>query len=229
MQNLSNRLKEIAVLVPKDCRVADIGTDHGYLPIYLIKNGIASFVFACDIAEKPLNTAEKNVRASGLHNIECRLSDGLAKINPAEIDAAVIAGMGGEVISGIIDRCDWIKSNDYTLILQPTTSPEKLRSYLSLNGFYVYSEVAVCENDKIYSIMRVNYCGEKQTLAPHELFIGKLKTDNKSSVAYIEKQLKRVSKLSGDLKNIPAKRQEYNYYSLITDTLTKILGGSNGA
>lgn len=229
MQNLSNRLKEIAVLVPKNCRVADIGTDHGYLPIYLIKNGIAAYCYACDIAEKPLKSAQKNIEASGLHNIETRLSDGLAKINPAEIDTAIIAGIGGEVISGIIDRCDWIKSCSYTLILQPTTSPEKLRSYLSNNGFCVLCEVAVCENDKIYSIMKVNYCGKKQVLSPYELFIGKLKTDNKDSIAYIKKQLKRVSKLSKDLKNIPLKQEEYKYYSLITDTLIKILGGNNGA
>ncbi len=229
MQNLSERLKEIAVLVPKSCRVADIGTDHGYLPIYLIKNGIASYVFACDIAEKPLQTAQKNIEASGLHNIEPRLSDGLSNIQPDEIETVVIAGIGGEVISGIIERCGWIKSSAYTLILQPTTSPEKLRSHLAENGFSVDTEVAVCENGKIYSIMKVKYCGKAQNLTPTELFIGRLKPDNECSTAYIEKQLKRVSKLSNDLKNIPAKREEYIYYSQITDTLTKILGGNNGA
>ncbi len=229
MQNLSNRLREIAVLVPKNCRVADIGTDHGYLPIYLIKNGIASYCFACDIAEKPLKSAQKNIEASGLHNIELRLSDGLEDIAPDEIDAAVIAGMGGEVISGIIERCAWIKNNRYTLILQPTTSPEKLRAFLAENGFWVNREVAVCENGKIYSIMQVEFSGEKQNPLPYELFIGKLKPDGSDSTAYIQKQLKRVSALSRDLKNIQEKREEYIYYSQIADSLTKILGGNNGA
>ena len=229
MQNLSERLKEIAVLVPKNCRVADIGTDHGYLPIYLIKNGIASYCYACDIAEKPLKSAQKNIEVSGLHNIELRLSDGLENVAPDEIDTAVIAGMGGEVILGILDRCTWIKNDRYTVVLQPTTSPEKLRSFLAENGFLVDTEVAVCENGKIYSIMRVKFSGKRRSLRPYELFIGKLKPDNSSATAYIQKQLKRVSALSSDLKNISAKREEYIYYSQIADTLTKILGGNNGA
>ncbi len=229
MQNLSKRLSKIAVLVPKNCRVADIGTDHGYLPIYLIKNGIASFVYASDIAEKPLKSAQKNIETSGLHNIETRLSDGLENIAPDEIDTAVIAGIGGEVISGIIERCEWIKDSRYTLILQPTTSPEKLRAYLADNGFLVEHEVAVFENSKIYSIMRVKYCGKKQNLPPYKLFIGNLTPDNEDSTAYIDKQLRRVSSLSADLKNIPTKREEYIYYKQIADTLTKILGGNNGA
>ena len=225
MQNLSKRLLEIAVLVPKGCRVADIGTDHGYLPIYLIKSGIASGVLACDIAEKPLALAQKNIEASGLHNISTRLSDGFSALKPEELDCAVIAGIGGEVISGIIDRCVWLKDNRYTLVLQPTTSPEKLREYLSLNGFSVEKETAICENGKIYSIMQVGYTGEKTLLSPHEFYIGVLTPETEDAKAYIKKQLKRVQTLANDLKGIQGKETDHLYFLEIAKHITEILGG----
>ncbi len=224
MQNLSNRLKEIAGLVPKNCRVADIGTDHGYLPIYLIKNGLATKVFACDIGEKPLSIAKTNIEKSGLKNIETRLSNGFQNINPEEIDAAVIAGIGGEVIFGIIERCHWIRNGDYTLILQPTTSPEKLREKLNEASFFIEKEIAIEENGKVYSIMRVKHAEGVPKIKPIELYIGKLEPDSTHSIAYIEKQLKRVSTLSRDLKNIRAKRKEYAFYSQIQADIKKLLG-----
>lgn len=225
MQNLSKRLLEIAVLVPINCRVADIGTDHGYLPIYLIENGIASAVLACDIAEKPLAVAAKNIKDSGLHNIEARLSDGFCGISPEEIDAAVIAGIGGEVISGIIERCSWLKNNRYTFILQPTTSPEKLREFLSLNGFAVEYEKAVLENGKIYSIMRVKFSGANTVLLPHELYIGRLTPKTQENRAYIEKQLNRILTLANDLKGVAGKETDHLYFLEIARNLTEILGG----
>lgn len=225
MQNLSKRLLKIAVLVPKNCRVADIGTDHGYLPIYLIKNSIASSVLACDIGEKPLAVAEKNVKDSGLHNIETRLSDGFSRISPEEIDAAVIAGIGGEVISGIIERCCWLKNSRYTLILQPTTSPEKLREFLSLNGFTVEYEGAVSENGKIYSVMLSKFSGTNTVLLPHELYIGRLTPETEENRAYIEKQLKRTLTLANDLKGIVGRETDHLYFSEIAKNLTEILGG----
>lgn len=224
MQNLSNRLKEIAGLVPKNCRIADIGTDHGYLPIYLIKSGIAKKAFACDIGEKPLGIAKANIEKSGLLNIETRLSDGFQNLMPDEIDAAVIAGIGGEVIFGIIERCSWIKNSHYTLILQPTTSPEKLREWLYNNSFLVENEVAIAENGKVYSIMQIKFSNSVPKLTPAELYIGKLRPDNVHSITYIEKQLKRVSTLRKDLENISVKEKEYKFYSQIEKDLKGLLG-----
>ena len=225
MQNLSKRLSAIAVLVPRNCRVADIGTDHGYLPIYLAKNGIATSVLACDIGENPLSLAQKNITESGLHNVDTRLSDGFSRISPDEIDAAVIAGIGGEVISGIIDRCEWIKSGRYTLILQPTTSPEKLREFLNENLFSVETETAICENGKIYSIMSVKYSAVKNDLEPYQLYIGKLTPETEENRAYIGKQLKRAQTLANDLKGISGKETEHLYFLEIAKKLTEILGG----
>lgn len=229
MQNLSKRLMEIAVLVPRNCRVADIGTDHGYLPIYLAENRLVSNVIACDIGEKPLAAAKKNIDASGLNNICTRLSDGFESITPDEIDAAVIAGIGGEVISGILSRCSWLKNSRYTLILQPTTSPEKLREFLSLNSFEVEYEKAVCENGKIYSVMLARYSGRHILLDPHELYIGNLTPENEDNRAYLEKQLKRIQTLANDLKNVQGKESDHLYYLEVARHISDIIGGKNGA
>lgn len=226
MRTLSNRLGTIAGLVPKGSRIADIGTDHGYLPIYLSQNGISDYILACDINAKPLESAKRNIEAADIKNVYLRLSDGLEAISPDEIDTVVIAGIGGEVISGIIERSAWIKSPDYTLILQPTTSPEKLREFLALSGFRVKEEKAVQENGKLYSVMVVKFTGDTTPLKPHELYIGKLTPDGEAASFYIEKQLKRVTTLSLDLEGIPEKQSEYRYFSYVSRTIQIILGGN---
>ena len=131
MSALSKRLSVIASLVPSGARVCDIGTDHAYLGIELIKSGKATSVIACDINEKPLLKAKSNIEKSGVTGIELRLRDGLSGLKPSETDCIVIAGIGGEVISGIFERTN-IFSQEYSpaIILQPTTSPEILRKFL---------------------------------------------------------------------------------------------------
>lgn len=225
MFKISNRLTKIAGLVPNASRVADIGTDHGYLPIYLVKNGIANYVLACDINEKPLSSAKKNICEHNADNIELLLCNGLSGISPNEIDAAVIAGMGGEVIAGIIGACSWIKNSRYTLILQPTTSPEKLREYLAAGGFSTISETAVCENGKLYSIIKAKFSGSVPPLSGAQLYIGKLKPDSADSIEYIKKQLGRLSKLYKEIKDIPQKADESLRLLKIINDISEILGG----
>lgn len=159
---LGLRLKLIASLVPDGARVCDIGTDHAYLPIELIKSGKASRVIATDIREKPLENARKNIQKSGVTEIDLRLCDGLSAVEKSETDAVIIAGMGGEVISGIISRAKWLKEKPYTLlILQPTTSPEDLRRFLIANCFEITSDTAISENGKLYSVMTAVFTGNK--------------------------------------------------------------------
>ena len=226
MRALSNRLLTIAKLVQKGSRVADIGTDHGYLPIYLSQNGICEYVFACDINEKPLESARRNIDAANIKNICLRLSDGLNEIRPNEIDTAIIAGIGGEVIAGIIKRCEWLKCDRYTLILQPTTSPEKLREGLTALGFTVITERAVKENGKLYSIMLAKFTGNTAPLPAHELYIGKLTPTDTAATDYITKQLKRVSTLAHDLEGIPEKQGQAKYYLSVSKAIQALLGGN---
>ena len=158
MPKLSLRLETIAALVPFGARVCDIGTDHGYLAIELIKSKKAKSVIAADIGEKPLLNAKKNITAANIDGIELRLCDGLSGIKNGETDTVIIAGMGGEVISGILENGKEVaRCGDISFILQPTTSPEHLRRYLFENGYTIESETPLCENGKLYSVMLVKY------------------------------------------------------------------------
>ena len=142
MSSLSVRLSAIADFIAKGSRVCDVGTDHALLAIHLIKSGIAKQVIATDIGKKPLKNALKNIENANVCGIDLRLCDGLSGISENEADTVVIAGMGGEVISGIIKRGADIAKN-VTLILQPTTSPEFLRLFLYNEGYRILEEVPI--------------------------------------------------------------------------------------
>lgn len=200
MRQLKKRLYTVSTLVPHGARVADIGTDHGFLPIYLTGMGISPYCIACDIKEKPLASAKENIAKIGFTNIEARLGNGLEPILPNEVDCITIAGMGGEVISSILDAAPWVKDKKYTLILQPMTSADSLRGYLCENGFTISRELACEENHKVYTVMQATYSGECFT--PSELFrrIGMLKRSDGDTAAnlYIEKQIRILKELIDD-------------------------------
>ena len=108
MQNLSKRLKAVASLVKKGSSVADVGTDHGYIPVYLIENNVVSSAIAMDINEKPLASCQALVKSKGLENeIQTRLSNGLENLKHGECDTVIIAGMGAELIVDILSHCDF--------------------------------------------------------------------------------------------------------------------------
>ncbi len=223
MQSLSKRLKTIASLVPIGARVCDIGTDHGYLSIYLKKNNIAESIIACDLNQKPLLTAQKNIEKSGVKGIDLRLSDGLSNIKPDEVDTVIIAGMGGEVISGIIGACEWIKSKEYSLILQPTTSADFLRRFLTENGFEIKAETPLGENSKIYSIMQIEFTYNKKEYPEHYHYIGEISPDSEDGLLYIKKQQKILLNCVNSLENIPTKQKEFQNYKTAYSGITKIL------
>jgi tRNA (adenine22-N1)-methyltransferase len=224
MPELSLRLKTIASLVPLGARVCDVGTDHARLPIYLKQSGIANNVIATDLNEKPLEFAKENIESSGVSGISLRHCDGLSAVKEGEADTVIIVGIGGEVISGILENCDWIKTTGITLILQPTTSPEVLRKTLINNGFDIITETPLLENNKIYSIMLARFCGTITPYPEHFYYIGKIpKTEH--GIIYIKKQLKRITDYVNAYENIPAKQKEYklfkNIYLEIEKTLTE--------
>ena len=107
---ISKRLLCCASMVQSGARVADIGTDHGYLGIYLLQTGAARHVIACDLRKDPLENARRNAKLFGVDGkMELRLSDGLEKILPDEVDTVVMAGMGGDLIQKILSQCPWRK------------------------------------------------------------------------------------------------------------------------
>ena len=225
MNNLSLRLSTIASLVPKGAFVCDVGTDHGFLPIFLMESGIARGVIATDINEKPLKKAEENLKKTGAKGITLRLCDGLSGVKKGEVNTVIIAGMGGEVISGIIDRAPFLRDGMVELILQPTTAAKELRRYLAKNGFAVEQERALAENGKIYSVMLVRFCGAPYTIDDTQAAIGILKPDCDEAVQYIEKQYKIASNCANNLKKVSHKQNEYNYYFKLSEELKNILGG----
>lgn len=155
---ISERLKNVASLVEKCSSMADIGTDHAYIPIYLVKNKICESAIASDINEGPVEKARKNIALEGLTDyIECRLGGGLSTIKPGEVQCAVIAGMGGNLIRDILnDGAAVVKSLD-TIIMQPVQNPEVLRKYLYLSGYDIIDEELTFEDGKYYEIIKAKY------------------------------------------------------------------------
>lgn len=228
IDKLSDRLRKIAVYVPDNAYVADIGTDHGYLPIFLVSQNKAKKVIACDIREKPLDNARRNIEKSGVSNIELRLSDGLCNINSDEADTVIIAGMGGDVIAGILNRSNWIKNDRYFLILQPMTSAEQLRKYLFDNGFETETESAVEDADKIYTVITARYSGRALSYSSDMLFTGKLDVKNQTDKKYILKQLNRLKNCIKDIENIPSQAEKFKLYSSAVQGISRILEEKNG-
>lgn len=224
MYKLSPRLEKIAGLVPESAAVADIGADHGYLSIFIEKNKSPKKIIACDINEKPLLSAQNNIKKTGCTKIETRLSDGLENIEKDEVDTVIIAGMGGEVISGIIDRAPWLKSSKYTLLLQPMTAAADLRRFLNNNGYEITNEAAVKDAGKIYSIITACYNGERAEKSEAFYYTGKLNPQKATDAIYIKKQLKIATECRDSLKNVSGKEEKYNYYKTLVEQLEKNLG-----
>ena len=177
-------MKEIPKLTPRlaaaasFCRqgafVADIGTDHAYLPIALCLSGRARGAIASDINAGPVERAEENIKNYGLDGIiEVRRADGLDGIEQFAPDDIMILGMGGELIARIISDAPWTKNKSINLCLQPMTHPEYLREFLLENGYEIIDE-AIAEEEKIYQIILARFSGEKQSLAPEELLLGRI-------------------------------------------------------
>ncbi len=160
MQNLSNRLQTAAQFCRDGAAIADIGTDHAYLPIYLVQTGRAVRAIASDIAPGPLNSAKKNIDAAGLAGfIELRLGNGLTTIGAQDADDIFICGMGGLVMSEMIDNAAWLRQGGKRLILQPMTKAYELRKFLFSSGFDIIAEKAVRDAQKIYTVMCAEYAG----------------------------------------------------------------------
>ncbi len=174
---LSPRLRMVGELVPSGVRLADVGTDHAYLPAALILEGKIPFAVAADLRRGPLERARATVRAYGLtRSMAFRLCNGLSGIHPDEVDAVAIAGMGGETIAAILSAAPWVRERDVPLILQPMSSFPDLRKWLQANGFVIQEEQLAREGKNIYTALLVR-AGEMEPLSPAELWAGRNRAD----------------------------------------------------
>ena len=174
MIKLSERLQIIYGMVPKCNTVCDVGCDHGYLAISLLEGGICNKAIAMDVNKGPLNSAKENVKAHGLSDkVDFRLSDGLAKLTEAEADTICICGMGGALITRILDAGIDVARSAKTLIVEPQSEYDKLREFLASNHFSFLDEELCIEEGKIYPIIKVSYTPDSSfELSKDELLYG---------------------------------------------------------
>lgn len=169
---LQPRLQLLANLVPADARLADIGTDHGYLPVYLLQKGRIASAIAADIGQAPLEHARRTARQYGVEGaMQFLCCDGLSGIRAEDADTVVIAGMGGETIIHILSQAPWTRSGDVLLLLQPMTKPEDLRRWLNENGYAQYAERLVRDKEYLYPVFTVRG-GTQPPLGVGEIYGG---------------------------------------------------------
>ena len=152
---LSDRLLACCGFIAPGDRVADVGCDHGYLGIHLLRSGIASAVIASDVKEGPLQSAVRNSEKYGVRDrISFYLSDGVRNI-PRDFDTLVCAGMGGDTMISILSAAPWLKKEQYRLVLQCQSKTPMLRQYLSENGWRITEETVLKDGKFLYTVMEV--------------------------------------------------------------------------
>ena len=222
---LSKRLQTIADFVKKGAVVADIGTDHAHIPIYLIKNNIISKAYACDINKGPLEKAKENINYYGVKNIELRLSNGLEKLKTDEADTVIIAGMGGELITDILEKGRRFFESKRKFILSPHTKIDEVRKFLLSNGFEITKEDMCIDEGKFYTVMEAKYTENKEMYSEAEFLYGKYLIENKHPVLlrFLKKEeAKYISILSNIGLNEERKTELRHRLDIIKETINEM-------
>ncbi len=199
--NLGKRLELIARLIPENSIVADVGTDHGYIPIFCVKNNISTSALAMDINEGPLLSAQRNIQKYGLESkITTRISNGLENLKKDEANVIVIAGMGGLLIMDILDRGYDVISPDTLLILQPMLAVKELREFLYNKGFSIVEEYVCRDDNKFYNILSVKK--ERIEYSLKDIVVGKNISKNSPEVYndYLEYKLRILKNIADGMK-----------------------------
>ena len=223
---LSKRLQTIADFVKKNLVVADIGTDHAHIPIYLIENNIIDKAYACDINKGPLEKAKENIENFGVsENIVLRLSNGLDKMSNKEADTIIIAGMGGELIIDILERGKSFFDKKNTFILSPHTKTDEVRDYLLRKGFEILKEDMCIAEGKFYTVMEVRYTENKLMYSEAELLYGKFLIENKhpTLLEFLKKEEEKyISILSNIGLNEDRKKELRHRLDIIKETMNEM-------
>ncbi|CAI3676567.1 putative tNRA methyltransferase [Clostridium neonatale] len=196
---LSKRLNWILEKVDKCETIIDVGTDHGYIPIKLIKDNIASRVIASDINKEPLEKARINASLDGvIEKVDLRLGGGLKTLKRKEVQGIIIAGMGGNLIRDILEAdLDKVKDVDY-LVLQPAQNPEVLREYLYTHEYEIIDEDICLDEGKYYELFKVKYKKNNITKLEdvfYEISPVMLKKRTETLKSYIEDKVEKNNKI----------------------------------
>lgn len=222
---LDLRLTACAELVRPGTKVCDVGTDHAYLPCYLVKNGITSQVIAADVNERPLASAQKHITEQGLgSSIRTVLSDGLAQISEQEADDIVIAGMGGELICRIVLDCPWLRSAEKHLILQPMTQIPYLRETLCAQGYEILQEKPVFEKGHYYTVLLCRWCGRPNPADELFALIGKIPESNcPDRDGYLLYQANRLEKIAAGYRRSASVKDMAEQYQRLAEQIRRFL------
>lgn len=188
---LSPRLAAIARQIPRGSRLADVGTDHAYLPVSLLLDGTLSSAIAADINPGPLERGRETARRAGIESgLDFRLTDGLDGLEKDGPDVIVIAGMGGELIARILSRAPWTRQA--LLLLQPMTAQPELRLWLTEHGYVISRETLVREGGKLYVVLTVRG-GEEAPYSLGELWAGRQRNGERAPLrlSYLDDLLRR--------------------------------------
>ena len=205
---MTPRLLKVAEMIRNARCVADIGTDHAYVPVYLVLNNLAESAIAMDINKGPLMRAEENIKKFSLTDkIKTRLSDGLKNLEDNEIDTVIIAGRGGVLINSIIERDKDRLTSVKQYILQPMTAVEETRKFLIKNGFTITDERLAKEDEKIYTIILATR-GEMKIEKEVNFYVGEHLIKNKDEVLpeFLDGKIYEYKKAINSMKN--AKNEE---------------------
>lgn len=197
---LDKRLLAISEMIVRGKSLADIGTDHAYLPIYLVQNGMVPFAVAADIAEGPYIRAVREVRKAGLEDkIEVRKGDGLKVLARGEVCNIVVAGMGGETIASMLEE-DWEKAASFQhFVFQPMSRPESLRYVLAEKGWPILDERVVEENKRFFVIISSKPGSKPYSLSPLEAEIGPIILRTKEYFAFLRYYWKKYKSIEQEL------------------------------
>lgn len=217
---ISERLKKVASLIKKGTITADVGTDHGYLPIYIAMNDISEKVIAMDVRKKPLEKARDNIKQYGFEDrIELRLSDGLEKLAKEEVDTITICGMGGRLMQRIISDGFNVINDKTQLILSPQSEIDIFRKFLMESSIQIKDEYMIKEDEQFYFIMECNKC-------PNTSFnpLEKIDTQDYKTVAYLKYSEILLKKKDDNLKEYLLR--DLNVAKKVYDKISNIDNGS---
>ncbi|MBR2868691.1 MAG: SAM-dependent methyltransferase [Clostridia bacterium] len=226
MLKLSERIMMAAEMVRHGKVAADIGTDHAYLPAWLVLNGVCPKALACDLRKGPLDNAKNTVDNYGVADrVTLRLSDGFDEIEPHEADDFIMCGMGGTLMTELVSRTSWLKDPKKLLILQPQSHAEDIREHLITNGFEIIREDACIDSGKLYCSFCARWTGEIKPYSEGYIYYGKLPECGKPEAKqYLQKVAERLkTKLEAEEKHGSAEKADY-LRCIIFETEDKING-----
>lgn len=226
MIKLSQRLMALARLVPSGWRAADIGTDHAFLPCYLVENGISPSALGVDVREGPCQAALRTVQANDLADkVLIRLGDGLKPLAPGEVEVAILAGMGGSTMVEILEQSAEVVKPLKRLIFQPMTGSDTVRRWLSANGWSIIAEDLIAEDGRIFEVIAAEK-GNNTSLGEAETLYGPLLIKNRHPLLgqILERDIRGVREILNRLiqsqsPEAKAKREEFSRKLQIMESL----------